>query len=413
MGPSDGIVGYVFTTGQPLAVSDVAADPRFDRSTALETRATCRGRSSPCRSSTTGARSACSRCSTGVAMPGFGLRDIELAGVFARQAAVAIRASRVERDVGELLRATLARLGGRRGRRSARRCPGLRRWRPRWPGSDDDDGSAVGPRRRRRAGSGRARRARSPWSSRSSTRSPAAPRALDAVPAMTADLPAWSEAFAAGRRDAHRAPRAVGPGRSGVGVRRRDGPRAARSRSSTPGVEGAHPAVGGRLVESVAVERDGDDWRVVPAPPDDLVGPRDGERGDHPRPRCRSRTWSRSASSASTTGATAAGSRPAWSGRSRPRGRRSSTCRCRRGATPSSAPLHELADEAYFRNVLLVCGGEQRRRAELPVAVRGRRLGRGPRRARARTRGSTTRRRRSSSGHTGSTSTSRGAAGRA
>jgi GAF domain-containing protein len=41
---------------------------------------------------------------------GFGLHDIELASVFARQAAVAIRASRVEREVGELLRATLARL---------------------------------------------------------------------------------------------------------------------------------------------------------------------------------------------------------------------------------------------------------------------------------------------------------------
>jgi len=37
----------------------------------------------------------------------FSLRDIELAGVFARQAAVAISASRVERDLAELLRATL------------------------------------------------------------------------------------------------------------------------------------------------------------------------------------------------------------------------------------------------------------------------------------------------------------------
>ena len=32
--PATGIAGYVFTTGQPLAVADVAADPRFERSVA-------------------------------------------------------------------------------------------------------------------------------------------------------------------------------------------------------------------------------------------------------------------------------------------------------------------------------------------------------------------------------------------
>jgi hypothetical protein len=37
----------------------------------------------------------------------FDLRDLELAGVFARQATVAIRASRVERDTAELLRGVL------------------------------------------------------------------------------------------------------------------------------------------------------------------------------------------------------------------------------------------------------------------------------------------------------------------
>ena len=45
-------------------------------------------------------------------------------------------------------------------------------------------------------------------------------------------------------------------------------------------------------------------------------------------------------------------------------------------------PLHELADEAYFRNVLLVVRGEQRVGGELPVAVRVRRLGGGARRRR-------------------------------
>ena len=32
-----GIAGYAFTTGQPLAIADVAADPRFDRSVAEAT----------------------------------------------------------------------------------------------------------------------------------------------------------------------------------------------------------------------------------------------------------------------------------------------------------------------------------------------------------------------------------------
>ena len=42
----------------------------------------------------------------------FSLRDIELASVFARQAAIAISASRVERDVASLLATVLAALAG-------------------------------------------------------------------------------------------------------------------------------------------------------------------------------------------------------------------------------------------------------------------------------------------------------------
>ena len=33
----EGIAGYVFSTGQPIAVADVAADPRFERTTAERT----------------------------------------------------------------------------------------------------------------------------------------------------------------------------------------------------------------------------------------------------------------------------------------------------------------------------------------------------------------------------------------
>jgi GAF domain-containing protein len=43
--------------------------------------------------------------------PTFSLRDMELLAVFARQAAAAIRAARVQRDSGELLRAVLHDLG--------------------------------------------------------------------------------------------------------------------------------------------------------------------------------------------------------------------------------------------------------------------------------------------------------------
>ncbi len=107
-----GIAGYVFTTGQPLAVSDVAADPRFDRSAAETTGYVPRSiLAVPLLDDdgTLGVLEVLDR--RGAA--GFGLRDLELASVFARQAAVAIRASRVERDTMELLRLALARLSER------------------------------------------------------------------------------------------------------------------------------------------------------------------------------------------------------------------------------------------------------------------------------------------------------------
>jgi GAF domain-containing protein len=101
-----GVAGYVFSTGQPLALSDVARDARFGRDTAEQTGYVPRSL---------------------IAVPlvddegilgvlevldkrgesGFDLRDIELATVFARQATVAIRSSRIERDTATLLRAVL------------------------------------------------------------------------------------------------------------------------------------------------------------------------------------------------------------------------------------------------------------------------------------------------------------------
>ena len=101
-----GVAGYVFSTGQPLALSDVARDARFGRETAAQTGYVPRSL---------------------IAVPlvddegilgvlevldkrgdsGFDLRDVELATVFARQATIAIRSSRIERDTASLLRAVL------------------------------------------------------------------------------------------------------------------------------------------------------------------------------------------------------------------------------------------------------------------------------------------------------------------
>jgi GAF domain-containing protein len=104
--PDQGIAGYVYTSGQALALSDVASDPRFGRSVAEKTAYVPR--------SIVAVPLVDDQGTIGVlevldkrSQAAFSLRDIELAGVFARQATVAIRASRVERDIGALLRATL------------------------------------------------------------------------------------------------------------------------------------------------------------------------------------------------------------------------------------------------------------------------------------------------------------------
>lgn len=107
--PDQGIAGYVFTTGQALALSDVANDPRFGRTVAESTAYVPRSLVAvPLvdEHGTIGVLEVLDKRSEAA----FSLHDIELAGVFARQAAVAISASRVERDLASLLRATLLNL---------------------------------------------------------------------------------------------------------------------------------------------------------------------------------------------------------------------------------------------------------------------------------------------------------------
>jgi len=110
--PSDeGIAGYVFTTSQPLIVRDVASDRRFDRSAAERTGyvpSSILAVPLLDESGCIGVLEVLDRRGA----DGFGLRDLDLASVFAGQAAVAIRATRVERDTAELLRRTLAALAG-------------------------------------------------------------------------------------------------------------------------------------------------------------------------------------------------------------------------------------------------------------------------------------------------------------
>lgn len=106
IGPGDGVAGYVFSTGQPLALADVAHDARFGRATAEQTGYVPRSLLAVPLvddEGVLGVLEVLDKRGEG----GFDLRDVELAGVFARQATVAIRSSRIERDTAGLLRAVL------------------------------------------------------------------------------------------------------------------------------------------------------------------------------------------------------------------------------------------------------------------------------------------------------------------
>jgi GAF domain-containing protein len=105
-----GVAGYVFSTGQPLALADVAGDARFGRSTAEQTGYVPRSLVAvPLLDDdgTLGVLEVLDKRGDS----GFDLHDVELATVFARQATVAIRATRVERDTESLLRSVLRGLG--------------------------------------------------------------------------------------------------------------------------------------------------------------------------------------------------------------------------------------------------------------------------------------------------------------
>lgn len=109
--PDQGVAGYVFTTGQPIALSDVASDARFGRDAAERTGYVPRSLVAvPLLDGegTIGVLEVLDKRAAG----GFDLHDVELASVFARQATTAIRAGRVERDVRRLIGEGLAAIAG-------------------------------------------------------------------------------------------------------------------------------------------------------------------------------------------------------------------------------------------------------------------------------------------------------------
>lgn len=107
--PTKGIAGFVYSTGQALALSDVASDPRFDRAAAERTGYVPRSIAAvPLLDG--GAVVGVLQVLDKQGSATFSLRDMELIAVFANQAGAAIGASRVQRDMEQLLRAVLKRL---------------------------------------------------------------------------------------------------------------------------------------------------------------------------------------------------------------------------------------------------------------------------------------------------------------
>jgi GAF domain-containing protein len=106
--PGTGIAGYVFTTGQPLAVADVAADPRFERSVAEASGyvpSSLLAVPVTNETGTIGVLEALDRRGGT-----FSLRDLDVATSIAGLAAIAIRRGRVHVDARVLLTETLSEL---------------------------------------------------------------------------------------------------------------------------------------------------------------------------------------------------------------------------------------------------------------------------------------------------------------
>jgi GAF domain-containing protein len=110
----EGIAGYAFSTGQALAIADVTADPRFGRATAERTGYLPRSLLAVPLVDDAGIIGVMEVLDRHDGEP-FDFGDVEVATRLAAATTAVARASRVERDAGQLLRAGLAGVAGTEG----------------------------------------------------------------------------------------------------------------------------------------------------------------------------------------------------------------------------------------------------------------------------------------------------------
>jgi len=113
--PHEGIAGYVFSTGQPLAVADVAADPRFERGTAERTGYVPRALLAVPLVDEEGIVGVMEWLDRTDGAP-FDLADLETATRVAAAATATARATRLDHDGAGLLRRALAATAAEAGR---------------------------------------------------------------------------------------------------------------------------------------------------------------------------------------------------------------------------------------------------------------------------------------------------------
>ncbi len=112
--PGEGVVGYVYSSGQPLAIGETTVDPRFRRDAAERTGYVPRSLLAVPLADEAGTIGVLEVLDRRDGAP-FDLGDLEAAAVFARQATVALRATRLERDTAGLLRSALTIVAGADG----------------------------------------------------------------------------------------------------------------------------------------------------------------------------------------------------------------------------------------------------------------------------------------------------------
>ena len=110
IGAHDGIAGYVFSTGQALAVAEAAADPRFERSTAERTGYIPGSLLAVPLIDDAGIIGVMELLDRRDSAP-FDLADIELATRMAAAATAVVRATRLDDDAVVLLQSVLAAVG--------------------------------------------------------------------------------------------------------------------------------------------------------------------------------------------------------------------------------------------------------------------------------------------------------------